>query len=259
MEAGHVLRGLRAAVFAAVCVLLAAAGHAVMSATPIPAWAIGVALLGTGGAAWCAAGRERGPLLIMSLTAGAQMALHTLFSVAQTSAGAHGAGHGQHAHSGASTVEAAADALRERVAAGEAVLPPSCGLPNPLLGDAGSATGGDGGLGQRVTDLGDVVSSAHTMALHDGHGGLGMWSAHLLVALVCGVWLCGGEQAAFRVGRALAVRLFAPLYVLFGDTAPGPRPEHGRAGRAHGARRPRRLLLAHVIATRGPPAGIAVV
>ncbi|MFI2031192.1 PE-PGRS family protein [Streptomyces buecherae] len=257
MEAGHVLRGLRAAVFAAVCVLLAAAGHVVMSATPIPLWAVGVALLGTGGAAWCAAGRERGPLLIMSLTAGAQMALHTLFSVAQTGVGGHGAGHGQHAHA-APSAAGASDALRERIAAGEAVLPPSCGLPNPLVSGEGSAASGDG-LGQHVAGLGqDVLSSAHTMALHDGHGGLGMWSAHLLVALVCGVWLCGGEQAAFRVGRALAVRLFAPLYVLFGDTAPGPQPEHGRSRGSHEARRPRLLLLVHVIATRGPPPGIAV-
>ncbi|MER0242463.1 hypothetical protein AAHZ94_10595, partial [Streptomyces sp. HSW2009] len=98
MEAGHVLRALRAAVFAAVCVLLAAAGHAVMSATPIPLWALGVALAGTGGAAWCAGGRERGPVLIMSLTVGAQLALHTLFSAAQTGVGGHGAHGGAHAH-----------------------------------------------------------------------------------------------------------------------------------------------------------------
>lgn len=265
MEAGHVLRALRAAVFAAVCVLLAAAGHAVMSATPIPLWAIGVALLGTGGAAWCAAGRERGPLLIMSLTVGAQTALHTLFSVAQTGAGAHGGGHGPHtppagAPAGPHGLDASAS-LRETVAASGRVWPPSCGLPSPWESAGGGVPpGGDGpGIGHQAAGLGqDVLSSAHSMALHDGHGGLGMWTAHVVVALVCGAWLCGGEQAAFRCGRALAGWLFAPLYVLFGHTAPGPLPEHGRRGRDHDAHRPRRLLLVHVIATRGPPLRPAV-
>ncbi|MFT2015237.1 hypothetical protein ACMA1D_05225 [Streptomyces sp. 796.1] len=258
MEAGHVLRALRAAVFAAVCVLLAAAGHAVMSATPIPLWALGLALAGTGGAAWCAGGRERGPVLIMSLTVGAQLALHTFFSAAQTGVGGHGA-HGAHAHGAGGAMSGhgaagASAALREQIAASGRVWPPSCG-PSDQLAAGASPTGGNRlGVGQQMTDLGqDVITSAHTMALHDGHGGLGMWSAHLVVALVCGAWLCGGEQAAFRVGRALAGWLFAPLYVLFGDTAPGPLPEHGRRGRAHEAHRPRRLLLVHVIATRGPP------
>lgn len=259
--------------FAAVCVLLAAAGHMVMSGAPIPLWAIGAALLGTGTAAWCAARCERGPLLIMTMTIGAQMALHTLFSVAQTAAGAHGAGHGSehgsgHGHSAAHGADAgASDALRESIAAGGSVLPPSCGLPNPLVtaaadgsGVSSGGGGGSAGLGQQLIDVvRDVLSTAYTVALHDGHGGLGMWGAHLLVALVCGVWLCGGEQAAFRVGRAITVWLFAPLCVLFRDTAPGPQPEHGRSAASHDEHRPRSLLLVYVIATRGPPPRVAVI
>src|SRR5690348_6439147 len=87
MVAGQVLRGLRAAVFAVVCVLLAALGHSVMSGTTVPGWMLLTAGAATTAGAWCVAGRERGPLLVGLLTVGTQAALHSAFSLGQAMAG----------------------------------------------------------------------------------------------------------------------------------------------------------------------------
>lgn len=211
-------RALRAAVFAAVCVLLAALGHAVMSGTTVPWWAVAVALTGTGSCAWFLAGRERGPLLITLATVGAQTGLHSFFSVAQN--------------------------VAQRAAAGTVPLPPA--------GDHLTC----GGLPSMATTTPmpmDHTSMGH-MSMGAGHGALGMWSAHVLVAVVCGIWLSGGEQAAFRLGRTIGARLRAPLLFLFHDVPARSGPPRIRADRSRAAQRLRRLLYAHVIATRGPPA-----
>ena len=75
MTGGRSCRAVRAAVFAAACVLLAATGHALMSSAPLPWWA----LPGAGGAtfagAWLVAGRERGVLAVTSASVVAQAAL----------------------------------------------------------------------------------------------------------------------------------------------------------------------------------------
>jgi hypothetical protein len=56
---------LRAAVFAAVCVLLAALGHVLMSGSRVPWWALTAGAAATGVVGWCLAGRERGlPLIV---------------------------------------------------------------------------------------------------------------------------------------------------------------------------------------------------
>ncbi|KJY42874.1 hypothetical protein VR41_05945 [Streptomyces sp. NRRL B-1568] len=237
----QVPRALRAAVFAAVCVLLAALGHAVMSGTDVPWWAVAVALCGTGSCAWFAAGRERGPLLITLATVGAQTAMHSFFSLAQ-----------QVAHKAAAAgTGAMPDAALQT---GDA----SCGgLPMPL----GSGGGGTAGMAHSMPDALGMPMDAmtmdvmpmHAMPLHLGHGALGMWSAHVLVAVVCGIWLSGGEQAAFRLGRAIGARLFAPLLFLFHDAPVRQGPPRVRAGLWRAAQRLRRLLYAHVLDTRGPP------
>ncbi|MEV5463529.1 hypothetical protein AB0L17_36180, partial [Streptomyces cellulosae] len=45
-RSGHTLRILRAAVFAAVCVVLAGSGHALASCDGIPLWTLGAGFLG---------------------------------------------------------------------------------------------------------------------------------------------------------------------------------------------------------------------
>src|SRR4051812_9293161 len=106
MTAGWCFRTTRAAVFAAVCVLLAALGHVLMSGTGVPWWSLAAGTAVTGGAAWCLAGRERGLILVSSVVTAAQAALHLWFSYAQelattsvtggTTAGAHSMAHMAH-------------------------------------------------------------------------------------------------------------------------------------------------------------------
>jgi hypothetical protein len=73
-------------VFAAVCALLAALGHITMSGSSVPWWALAVGAVGTGGAGWCLAGRERGLRLIVSVVTATQGVLHVGFSLAQSAA-----------------------------------------------------------------------------------------------------------------------------------------------------------------------------
>ncbi|MFI0913144.1 hypothetical protein [Streptomyces abikoensis] len=235
-QTGQVPRALRAGVFAAVCVLLAALGHAVMSGTTVPWWAIAVAFTTTGGCAWFLAGRERGPLLITLATVGAQTGLHSFFTVAQSvAARAVDAG----TAAGTSVSSSASDLV-----CGGSTASASMPMPMPM-------------------DHGGMPSMSHGMdgmgGMHAGHGALGMWSAHVLVALICGIWLAGGEQAAFRLGRTIAARLRGPLVLLFHDVPARPRPPRVRAGFGRAAQRLRQLLYAHVLATRGPPGPLVAV
>ncbi|WP_240981387.1 MULTISPECIES: hypothetical protein [unclassified Streptomyces] len=84
-------------------------------------------------------------------------------------------------------------------------------------------------------------------------GGVGMLAAHLLAALVCGLWLARGEAAFF----ALAEGATRPLRRLFAAppgpvAAPGdPRRPVRRPRRT--ARRPHVVVLASVLSRRGPP------
>ncbi|MFI9722210.1 hypothetical protein ACIHFE_21525 [Streptomyces sp. NPDC052396] len=230
-------RALRAMVFAAVCVLLAALGHAVMSGSDVPWWAVAVALSGTAGCAWFLAGRERGPLLVTLATVGAQAGLHLFFSLAQTVA--QGAG-------------PAAVAQRMAMNPGR-MLCGAHGMTAQTMTGGHSMTMGHAMSGMPM----GAMDGMDVMPAHTGHGAAGMWSAHLLVALVCGIWLSGGEQAAFRLGRAVGARLFAPLLVLFHGPVSAPCPPRIRGGLGRAAQRLRQLLYAHVLVTRGPPAACA--
>ncbi|MFF9773278.1 hypothetical protein ACF1HJ_06330 [Streptomyces sp. NPDC013978] len=214
MTAGGCSRTLRAAVFAAVCVLLTSLGHVMMSGTPVPWWAMVAGAVATGGAAWWSGARERGPLLVGSAAVATQAALHVMFSLAQTATGA-----------------APAMAPMDH---------PTGALPSsPSMDHAGAG-------------------AAH--ATHHAMGDLpptGMLAAHLLAALLCGLWLAHGERAAFRILRALSGWLTAPLRLVLRPSVPPYRPRV-RARRARTDREPRRYLLTHAITSRGPPVGTAV-
>ncbi|MFC8669939.1 hypothetical protein [Streptomyces sp. NPDC057199] len=92
-------------------------------------------------------------------------------------------------------------------------------------------------------------------------GDLGMFAAHLLAALVCGVWLWRGEEAAFRTARAIAYRtgrllgtaLFEPLRRALRVSA-AMRPAGPVRTPVFVPVRPLRgVLLEHAVARRGPP------
>ncbi|MET7573675.1 hypothetical protein ABZT04_35075 [Streptomyces sp. NPDC005492] len=216
MTAGWGARTVRAAMFAAVCVVLAALAHVLMSGRHVPAWALAAGLAVTGAAGWTLAGRERGLPLIVTLVVATQAALHSAFSLAQPATGT------------ASGQSAAMDMGSNDMAA----------------------------MHMSATDSMDM---AHMSAdpIGGGTSSPGMLTAHLLAALLCGLWLAHGERAAFRVLRAVAGRLAAPLRLLQALPAPPHRPRL-RPRRPRSDRAPRLLLLVHAITSRGPPPGTAV-
>ncbi|MFF1701101.1 hypothetical protein [Streptomyces sp. NPDC058252] len=238
MTAGWCSRTVRAAMFAAVCVLLAALGHVMMSGSPVTWWALTGAAVATGGAGWCLAARERGIPLIVSVVVVAQGALHSAFSFAQSaSSGSGSASMGMGGMSMGST-------------------PHDMGSVH-----MGSLHVGSMHMGSVHVDSMDMGSMGSIDVGHMGSGGtssFGMLAAHLLAAFLCGLWLAYGERAAFRILRAVAGRLAAPLRLLLALPTPPHRPRI-RVRRGFSHRAPRRLLLVHAITSRGPPAGPAVV
>ena len=229
MTAGWGVRTIRAAVFASVCVLLAALGHVLMSGRAVPWWTLAAGVVLTGGAGWCLAGRERGLPLVVSVVVAAQGGLHTAFEFAQSST-------------------TTAHDMGSMSTHGSSMDPMSMDAMNSIgsIGSAGSMSMGH--MGMEHMDMG------HDMGVTSSFG---MFAAHTLAALLCGLWLGHGERAAFRILRAVAGWLAAPLRLsLILPTPPHRprlRPRRGRSDRA-----PRLLPLVHTITSRGPPTGIAV-
>jgi len=219
MTAGWCARTLRAAVFAAVCVLLAAIGHIMMSGSSVAWWALAVGATATGGVGWGLADRERGPSLIVPVVLAVQTALHSAFSLAQSGAQPTASG----------TASGTMDAM-DMTSMGH---------------DMGSM------------DMGRMGHMGHLGHAAGGTPSFGMLCAHLVAALVCGLWLAQGERAAFRILRAVAGRLVVPLRLLLALPAPAVRPRIRVRRRSQ--RAPRRHPFVHAITSRGPPVGTAVV
>lgn len=108
-----------------------------------------------------------------------------------------------------------------------------------------------------------VFSLAQSMAvphaMHTGHemtgmSSYGMLGAHLIAALLCGLWLGYGERAAFAVLRSVARLILVPL-------RPFARPQitahQPRIRPTHSPTPYDDLLLVHAISSRGPPSGPA--
>ncbi|MFI9833185.1 hypothetical protein ACIHIX_36480 [Streptomyces sp. NPDC051913] len=211
MTTGWCSRTVRAAVFAAVCVLLAALGHVLMSGADVPAWALAAGVTGTGAVGWGLARRERGLPLIVTAVVVVQTVLHQAFSLAQTSPDE----------------------------------PTAMGMHMDMDMDMGM----DAGMGS--------MHMGHAMHSGVDSSSYGMLAAHLLAALLTGLWLAYGEKAAFRILRAVAGRLAAPLRLLLALPTPADRPRV-RRGRPRSDRAPALRLLVHAITSRGPPVGPAV-
>ncbi|MFF4252738.1 hypothetical protein ACFY1L_16155 [Streptomyces sp. NPDC001663] len=79
MKASSSIRGLRAAVFAALCVLLAAGGHALATGAAPPVWVQAVGFVPVFGAGYLLGGRERSLAAIGAGTVTAQGGLHLAF------------------------------------------------------------------------------------------------------------------------------------------------------------------------------------
>ncbi|WP_406229434.1 hypothetical protein [Nocardia sp. NBC_01009] len=90
--ASPITRATRAAMFAAIGVLLSAVGHAEVSGHGVSASALILAFAATGSVAWAAADRQRGIVAIGGGLLVMQVALHLWFGVPAVSGG-HGASH----------------------------------------------------------------------------------------------------------------------------------------------------------------------
>ncbi|NED89333.1 hypothetical protein G3I76_55840 [Streptomyces sp. SID11233] len=176
--------------FAAVCVALSAAGHAMAACAAVPGWALLAGFLGILAVAVALAGRERSLPSIAAALAGGQIALHTLFGV------------GTHA---ATPQPAAGDDSLIRFAASLV-----CGADPDRLNAADAhrivTTAG--------IDPASVTAQAHQHMAATPSGGMagsaGMFPSlpmllgHLLAALATGWLLRRGEIALFRLARLSA-------------------------------------------------------
>jgi hypothetical protein len=228
MSPSPAVRSLRAAVFAAVCVLLAAAGHGLAMGDMPPLWADGAGFLGVFAAGWLLGGRERSLAGIGAAMLATQAALHLAFDAARPSMDMPGA----------STTRSS--------------MPPM------------SLHGMQGMYG--MSGMNTPSMSAHAVASPHGHALSAAAThpqvltphaaaAHVLAALVAAWWLRRGEAALWSLLRR-AVDFVPGLAALWRSSAPLHSPA-GRRPRASAEPPPlRQLLLRHAVSRRGPPARI---
>ncbi|NJQ04191.1 PE-PGRS family protein [Streptomyces lonarensis] len=245
------VRGVRAAVFAGVCVVLALVGHVHASGAPVPVPVALAAFAVVAGGAWAVAGARRGPWAVTAAAGGVQLALHLAFSAGQGAARAPAPGSSpdpvvETARSllcGAGTGPALThdEAMRIVLAAG---LP----LPDHDHAAALAASASDHG--------GHAVHAAS--ALPGSHSGA-MLLGHVLAAVLSGLWLAWGERAACSLLAQVGPWLLGPLWALLGPlfvpAAPPARP-----GVVLDRPLPplRTRLLLHAVISRGPPPAGAV-
>ncbi|MGW5633390.1 hypothetical protein [Streptomyces sp. NPDC003832] len=245
-HAGRDVRILRAAVFAAVCVVLAAGGHALASCVPIPWWTLGASFLGVLAVAVPLAGRERSLPGIVALLALGQTVLHTLFGIGQ---------HGTQATQTATAADASLVAQAARLVCGTTAAAISPAEAHRILTEARlrpdhaahpveTATGSASLLPTLPMLLGHLLAAAATgWLLHRGDlalGRLAELSAHTLT-----------DAAAVRSLRAALALVRALGAGLPGAPAAGPRPPR-TARLAPPA--PHTTALQHTVVRRGPPA-----
>ncbi|MFG3077661.1 hypothetical protein [Streptomyces sp. NPDC048225] len=263
-RSGNDLRILRAAVFAAVCVVLAAAGHTLASCATVPLWSLGAGFLGAVLVAVPLAGRLRSLAGIAMLLAVGQTALHTLFGLGQhgttmAAAPAPASGGGAGALSDASLVQQAA-----RLVCGTTAAAISPAQAQRILTDARIASDASAGAAHHPAD---ALSTAGTSA--SLLPSLPMLLGHVLAALAAGWLLRRGDlalarlvelsahsahamaEAAFVRALRAALSLVRALHAGLAD-APGTGPRPPRPA-LWVAPRPRTTALQHTVVRRGPP------
>ena len=270
---GSALRMLRAAVFAAVCVVLAGAGHTLASCASVPLWTLGAGFLGVLACAAPLAGRTRSLPGIVALLAVGQTVLHTLFGL------------GQHTMSSTVAATAATTDTAALVARAARLL---CGVPlaaisparaQRILADARISTGGTGtgGSGTGASGMGagmDMGSMSHPAGGLASAGSftsllptLTMLLGHVLAAVATGWLLRRGDLALLRLMRLSAhgvaegalVRSLRGALALARALRTGLPGTPGTAPRAPRAwtlvpLRPSATALQHTVIRRGPPA-----
>jgi len=253
VRAGAGLRLLRAAVFTAVCVVLAAAGHGLASGRSVPVWSLVLGWLAVFAVAAPLAGRERRMPSIAAVLAVGQLALHAVFNAGQVCAASAASASSvtQGGHGGAGTPGSGLLAVAARLVCGHQGVPLTPQSAQHIVSQAGldpSALTGPAAMpGMGVPPAPGAM--AHSLC------SVPMLLGHLLAAVVAGWILRRGEAALWRLARGasgLAVllrRAFALLSELVtgvpstGVACPPPAP----------TARHRTVWLRHTVARRGPP------
>ncbi|MGA5701944.1 hypothetical protein [Peterkaempfera bronchialis] len=247
------LRMLRAVPFAAVCTLVAAAGHAAASGGAVPARALVAGFVLVCALAALFGGRERSMAAISGGLAAGQLALHLLFHSAQSAGGAPMA-HAGMGGGGPSGVAAVAGRLlcNGQYVGGMLVLPAGM-TPEQLVSRAG---------------LDPSAYAAPPLPWwHAAMLGMSplMLAGHLAAAVAAGWWLRCGEAALWRLVRLTASVMqayAAPLRTVLAVAGMLLRGLLGaspvRPLRAYGAERgdwrlPVPAALRHSVVRRGPP------
>ncbi|ONK12726.1 hypothetical protein [Streptomyces sp. MP131-18] len=245
MRAGADLRVLRAAVFAAACATLAAAGH-VWATGPVPppaalaaGWAAAFAL------ALPLAGRERRSVPAIAATlAAAQLALHALYCLGRHAPAAGGAEHGGGAGD--------AMALAARLLCNDHALALTEERAARIVDEAGLAPhpGAAPGAADAAAGLGEAFASLASAPMLLGH---------LLAALAAAWLLRRGEAALWRLIRLSArvsrpfLRLVRVLLRALHAPRPCPPAPCPPRHRHHRLPAPRGTVIAAAVTRRGPP------
>ncbi|WP_031484796.1 hypothetical protein [Streptomyces bicolor] len=264
VRSGGDLRILRAAVFAAVCVVLAGVGHALGSCATIPLWTLGAGFLGVLLVTVPFAGRERSLPWIAALLAAGQTVLHTLFGLGQ-----HGAATG--VSGTATTSDAALIEQAARLVCGTAAAAISPAQAQRILTEARLHPA----AGTHTSHSSANAVSGATDASASLLPSLPMVLAHLLAAVVAGWLLRRGDLALLRIVEMSALSAHSVAEGAFvrslrGALAlvralraglPGAPEASPPAQFAEwsGPPEPRTLALQHTVIRRGPPAGAALV
>lgn len=200
-RAGADLRLLRAATFAAVCVVLSAGGHVLASCAAVPLWTLAAGFLVVLAAAVPLAGRERSLPGIAGALAAGQLVLHALFGLGQQ----HGTAMAGAAGGGTGTGSLVERAARIVCGAGGATITPvqarqilqTAGL-DPATGGAHAAHAHSGATAAAPVPSTESAAAASLLP------SLPMLLAHVLAALAAGWLLRRGDLALTRLVRLSA-------------------------------------------------------
>ena len=286
-RSGHDVRVLRAAVFAAVCVVLAAAGHTLASCAAVPLWTLGAGFLGALLVVVPLAGRERSLPGIAALLAVGQTVLHTLFGLGQhgttasVASGAMSMGSGVSGVSGSSALsDASLVEQAARIVCGTTTAAISPAQAYRILVEARVYRGTGSGMSSMrhpadavAATVGSADTAGSSMSLLPS---LPMVLGHVLAAVAAGWVLRRGDMALLRLVElsshsAHSVAEGALVRSLRGALALVRALRAGLPGAlgTTGPRLPRTALLAppkprttallHSVIRRGPPTAAALV
>ena len=254
--------------FAAVCVVLAAAGHTLASCATVPLWTLGAGFVGTALVVAPLAGRARSLPGIAALLACGQTVLHTLFGLGQHTAPTGGMSMpSMQSMADATLVERAA-----RLVCGTTAAAISPAHARRILADARLSpdTAMDMGSMHHPADAISTTSASPASLLPS----LPMLLGHVLAAIAAGWLLRRGDLALLRLVQLSALSAHsvaegALVRSLRGALAlvralraglPGAPDADPRPPRTAllAPPKPRTTALQHTVIRRGPPAAAAL-